>query len=29
MNLGYLLTGITSLLVLSYLVYVLIKPERF
>jgi len=29
MNLGYLVTGLISLLVLVYLVYVLIKPERF
>ncbi|HUZ00176.1 MAG TPA: K(+)-transporting ATPase subunit F [Thermomicrobiaceae bacterium] len=29
MNVGYLLGGIVSLVILAYLVYVLVRPERF
>ena len=29
MNLSYLMGGIVSLLVLIFLVYVLVRPERF
>jgi len=28
-NVGYLLGGIVSLVILAYLVYVLVRPERF
>jgi K+-transporting ATPase KdpF subunit len=29
MNIGYLATGILSIAVLGYLLFVLVKPERF
>ena len=29
MNLGYLILGLLSVAVLGYLVYVLLRPERF